>query len=354
LLTQRVNEDKSTTLIERTEPLADKGLKMKTWILLFGLLSMLSTHAARASVEITQDEQFVYYKYHYFDMDDANQKEARNQFLDVVNKKLQAMNLPHQLLEIGSSQAADAINALTPTVSSYQKAAISLRNNRGATVADGMPVGMFFAFGANGSYTTAVVPVGVGGSLMVDGAFAPIVTIMLNKGTGAKTVRWELNADIGVLFQVGGGLSESIGYGARGMVGFIWGDLPDSSKLIGGGFAVGGAVDINLFGGTGLTALSIKNPDTHLRNLLIVRNWDLGSKAGAEAHVVFYYFADQNTGAKWFHADTPDNFVGGHPAAAATATTPTTTPVTPPTVPVTPPATPVTPPLAPVVPTPAK
>jgi hypothetical protein len=306
-------------------------MKMKTCILLFGLLSMLSIQLSQAAVEITQDENYVYYKWKYGDMEDSRQLDLRNQFVDLVREKIKTMHLPSKVTDLTSSEVSNSMNALAPAISRYEDVARGYRTHRGMEAMDIVPSGVFVAIGVNTSITTVGVPVGAGASLMVDAAMAPVRVLTLEKSTGRQlSDHTELNADVGGLFQVGGGFSEAAGAAWRVNLGLIWGDMPNINRLIGGGFTMGVTADekIPLLGGLGLTALTMKNADTGLRNLIIFGNRDMGPKAGAETHVVMYYFGDQGTVARWAHADTPDAFLGQNPMPTSTPS-PTVTPVTP-------------------------
>jgi hypothetical protein len=262
-------------------------MKFKNLVLVFGLLSVLSVQAAHAEPAVSQDDDYIYYKYNFSDMFDQRQMDLMHEFMNELQLKIGHMHIPNNLDDatIALEKKSDA--ELYSLIQEAVKTGQDYRRRRGFEGKDLVPNGLFFTMGFNGSIG---VGAGAGTNIMVEIVAVPMKTIMVNKHTNQITNHWEWMFEIGGLMQFGGGVVGGMGAAGRGGIGVVLGDLPDPQALHGAGLGFYLDADAAMFGGAGVTLMWIKNEETGLKNTIAYVHADLGFQGKIEATAGAAYF----------------------------------------------------------------
>jgi hypothetical protein len=304
---------------------------MKKWIFSAGMFASgivagLVVQSAHAEPQITQDSHYVYYKYKLNDMLDSREKNLMDGFIDGVREKMASMKIPKGINDQSNKLLDQSSSVLQSDISDAQTLANDYRRDRGATVRDVVPIGFFFTVGVNASVD---VGIGAGAGVMFDCAGIPTFVKTIEKQTGKETDTTEWDIDCGGLLQLGIGIGGAGGAAGRGGVGVIFGDIDHASGVVGAGFAEGVSFDASVLMGAGASAITAKNSETGLRNLIIFIQGDVGAKAGIEIHGAGFYLANQEQMAKLFDADKLFQSAPSPSPSPSPTALPTITPITP-------------------------
>jgi hypothetical protein len=273
---------------------------MKKILVFLGALSALTTYPAQAECLVVQHRYTVETRCNLGDLTEPVQQKLMSEFIDRVRQEVGALQIPQKMDAATDELLKQAQDRLAPLINETNQYSRDYRRSRGGSYRDLIPSGFFFELGLNGSFNLGA---GVGTSLLVTFAAVPTEVKIIDKETGQETDRVEWQQDSGGLAQLGGGLGGGAGFGMRGGMGIIWGDLPHPSDVIGSGLAEGVSVDAQFLGGGGITAVDTKNKETGLNNITVFAHLDGGADVKVEFHGCAFYLMDRQELAKALHVD---------------------------------------------------
>lgn len=238
-----------------------------------------------SSLEIVEDERYIYTKYGLSEICDDRQRELIHHFTEKVADELNRLDVPtfwskeaEQILLANQDRFNDIISE-TKTRADHYAATHHIE------LKDLIPTGFIIGLGVGGSgnYT-----VSIGGSALLTLIIVPIQVERLDKITREVKTYFESSWALGGFGQGGMGVGIGESLGARGAIGMIWGPLPEAFAL--NGVAIGAVAHLSAVEGLGFKIALIFNTSTGGHNLVAMATYDMGLQAGTSIEGSFFYF----------------------------------------------------------------
>lgn len=266
-------------------------------LMLFGCL--ISPFLLR-SLEVSEDEYYIYTRRGWSDIADSRQLDLMRYF----NAKLQSQLVDK---DISTNWTANTEKVFLGSHTQFTAIIDDLRSRANSTAleqsisfSDLIPTGFIVGFGVKGSGSYVV---GMGGSILLTLTVVPVQVERFDKSTGKLDIYYLVSWAIGGIGQVGAGLGEGANMTFQGAIGIVWGDLPNASALTGPG--IGFSASLASIYGLGLKAAFVYNTTTQHHNLVTLATYEAGVGQGTSIDASGFYFMNIAEVVKYLFHQTP-------------------------------------------------
>ncbi len=261
-------------------------MKLHFLVILSVSLALCAPNLKVESLEITEDEHYIYTKKGWPDIAEDAQYQLISYFNQLLYRKMTKYHVPLRWSkEISTYLLGNPTQFKTVLATTTQQAQDYATSHHSIGVQDLIPVGIIMGLGISGNGNHIV---GLGGAALITLILVPIEIEQFDKLAKTTTTHYEISWAFGGFGQAGIGIGEGGGVSARGAIGLIWGKLPSAASL--NGVAIGTTANLGFIEGLGCKIALVFNSTTQAHNLVAMATFDMGLSVGGTVEGSLFYF----------------------------------------------------------------